>query len=605
MRKGNRQNTSEISRQDQPGRTVVLEEFASGAEQTVPLCHLASCSTQKYLNEIETLMNIQQAISGQLNLSSLLQLIADEARKLTSAHSSFVYILENDHLVLQAFSSEELGNEIIGYQIPVASSLAGKSIETGKALMISNVVTDDEYIYDEIVRFSGPSGCYLTIPLVYGNRSVGAIAVADQFRQCFRDDSLRVLNMLAPSAVIGIENARLYQEQQERRLEAEGRHQMAESLRVMLAIVNSNRSLQEILDYIVNQVSSRLLDCQATAILTHNYKDHTLTIQAAHGLQTNLIDNQLLPGYDAAFQAIRDGQLVTVSDALEIDEDSNLDTSLAEWAMAGQLLIIYRAWMAVPLKIKGEIYGAIVIYFNAPRNFTLEEINLALMFSDEVALAIENARLRIQAEQAAVSAERNRLARELHDAVSQTLFSANLIAEVLPRLWERDQVDARDRLVELGQLTRGAQAEMRTLLFELRPAVFSEAKLGDLLKHLTQAISVRSQIPIKLDILADEKMPPEVQTVLYRITQEALNNVSKHANPSQATVTLTAHANAAELIICDNGCGFNPSGVSSEHFGLSIMKERAASIHAALKVTSKPGCGTSVSVKWAIPTSKE
>ena len=116
---------------------------------------------------------------------------------------------------------------------------------------------------------------------------------------------------------------------------------------------------------------------------------------------------------------------------------------------------------------------------------------------------------------------------------------------------------------------------------------------------------MRSQIPIKLDILADEKMPPEVQTVLYRITQEALNNVSKHANPSQATVTLTAHANAAELIICDNGCGFNPSGVSSEHFGLSIMKERAASIHAALKVTSKPGCGTSVSVKWAIPTSKE
>jgi signal transduction histidine kinase len=266
--------------------------------------------------------------------------------------------------------------------------------------------------------------------------------------------------------------------------------------------------------------------------------------------------------------------------------------------MMTQMIVDYQAWLAVPLVVKGEVYGSILMYYREPHLFSNEEISLAKIFSDQVALAIENARLRIQAEQAAVIGERNRLARELHDAVSQTLFSANLIAEVIPRLWEKDQDLARQRLQELHQLTRGALAEMRTLLFELRPAVFKEAKLADLLKHLVQAISVRSEIPITLQASGDEMLPSDVQTALYRITQEALNNVIKHANPSQASVTLAVSSTTANLVVWDDGCGFDLAEVSPDHFGLSIMKERAASINAKLELKSKPGSGTQIIVNW-------
>ncbi|GAP13638.1 histidine kinase [Longilinea arvoryzae] len=576
-------------------------------DQSYFLCDPVSCSTQKHAIEIETLLSIQQAITSHLDLSGVLQMIADEARRLTSAKLSFLYVLEEDDLCLSAVSGSDSTDALIGYRVPVAQSVAGQSIQTSQPIMLTDIHEDDARIYREAIEPFGNVGCYLTVPLIYENRSIGVIAVADACNAVLSSDSLRVLSMLAPCAVIGIENARLYQEQQERRLEAEGRHQMAESLRVMLAILNSNRSLGEILDYIVTHVSGRLLGCQGTAIFTYSAKDQTLGIQAANGLSTNLVDAQYLPGYGAARQAVETGRPVSVTNAKKeiASDESYLDTTAAEWAMVSQLMINFQSWLAVPLIVKGELYGTILLYFSEPRIFSTEEINLALMFSDQVALAIENARLRMQAEEAAVIAERNRLARELHDAVSQTLFSANLIAEVLPRLWERDQTEARARLVELRQLTRGAFAEMRTLLFELRPAVFKEAKLGDLLKHLTQGISIQSQIPIALNVEGEQSLSPEVKIALYRITQEALNNIVKHADPTQASVNLRCQPDKMALSICDNGCGFNPAAVSSDHFGLSIMQERAASINANLNLKSKPDCGTQIEVVWLAPGQKE
>jgi signal transduction histidine kinase len=585
-------------------RGKLINPKISPVDQTYCLCDPAICSTQKHVNEIETLLKIQQAITSHLDLSDVLQMIAEQARKLTSAKLSFLYVLEGENLRLAAVSGSD--HIPVDYHIPVAQSVAGMSIMTSQPIMIADVNKSDAPLYREVIDLFGNIGCYMTVPLIFGTQPIGVIAVADRGEAVLGDDSLSVLTMLAPSAVIGIENARLYQEQQERRLEAEGRHQMAESLRVMLAILNSNRSLEEILNHIVTYVSSRLLECQATAIFALQPKDGTLVIQASHGLTSSLVNAQYLPGYASASQVVQTRQPVIVSNAQnETTEEIYLDASQVEWAMVSQFMVLYQAWLAVPLIIKGEIYGAILMYYREPRSFSDEEVNLAQIFSDQVALAIENAHLRIQAEQAAVIAERNRLARELHDAVSQTLFSANLIAEVLPRLWERDRVEAQARLDELHLLTRGALAEMRTLLFELRPAAFKDARLGDLLKHLTQGLSARSQIPIKLTVNGERTLPPEVQLALYRITQEALNNVVKHARPDQASVTLFSQPEEVKLVICDNGCGFDPNCVSSEHFGLGIMQERASSINASLKVVSNPNCGTQIEVAWLDPTPKE
>jgi PAS domain S-box-containing protein len=203
-----------------------------------------------------------------------------------------------------------------------------------------------------------------------------------------------------------------------------------------------------------------------------------------------------------------------------------------------------------------------------------------------------------QARSEATIAERTRLARDLHDAVSQTLFSASLIAEVLPRIWEKNRAEGLKRLEEIRQLTRGALAEMRTLLFELRPAALADAELKDLLRHLTDSVSGRNLVPISLQVEGDCKLPPDVKIALYRIAQEALNNVGKHSGASSATVTLYCQPERLTLHIADNGHGFEIEKTSSGSFGLDIMRERANSIGAILNIESKINEGTEVMVIW-------
>jgi signal transduction histidine kinase/Zn-finger nucleic acid-binding protein len=207
----------------------------------------------------------------------------------------------------------------------------------------------------------------------------------------------------------------------------------------------------------------------------------------------------------------------------------------------------------------------------------------------------------------AAGEERRRLARDLHDAVSQSLFSVSLIAEVLPRIYEKDPVAGRERLEELRQLTRGALAEMRMLLLELRPAALAETSLPDLLQQLGEAVIGRARIPVDLEL--DEPPgsgSPDVNVALYRIAQEALNNVVKHSGASRARVMLTVsraeREQALSLVIADDGCGFDPDDVRAGRLGLGIMAERAESIGAHLDIDSAPGEGTRVTVVWASGT---
>ena len=192
----------------------------------------------------------------------------------------------------------------------------------------------------------------------------------------------------------------------------------------------------------------------------------------------------------------------------------------------------------------------------------------------------------------ATAEERQRLARELHDAVTQTLFSASLIAEVVPRLWERDPAEARERLEELRRLTRGALAEMRTLLLELRPAALVEtpfaraaapARRGDRRAGTNAAHRGarrgRTTAPL----------PPEVQIALYRIAQEALNNIGKHAARARAGLDLSSTTGRGRLAserrrARVRSASTRPAGI----WELGIMRERARAIGARLRIESRP-----------------
>jgi signal transduction histidine kinase len=268
-----------------------------------------------------------------------------------------------------------------------------------------------------------------------------------------------------------------------------------------------------------------------------------------------------------------------------------------------------RALLAVPVIIQDRVYGALALYYSEPHAFAEEQIELASLFSTQVALAVENARLREQVQEAAVAAERNRLARDLHDSVTQALFSASLVAEVLPNMWRRDPVHAEQGLAELRLLTRGALAEMRTLLLELRPNTLVQTSLEELLWQLTEGLASRVQMEIKCTLEPVPDLPPDVQITFYRVAQEALNNVTKHAEASHALVSLRASpplstARSASwmgeivLQVSDDGRGFDVNQTGPEQLGLRIMRERAESVGAALAIDSRPGHGTRVTLVW-------
>jgi two-component system nitrate/nitrite sensor histidine kinase NarX len=259
-----------------------------------------------------------------------------------------------------------------------------------------------------------------------------------------------------------------------------------------------------------------------------------------------------------------------------------------------------RAWMWVPVAVKKRVIGSVGVAHVKPDYFTSHHADLALTVANQAAIALINAELYEHAQELATLQERQRLAQNLHDAVNQSLFSAGLIADVLPRLWERDQDQARKSLEDLRRLTRAAQAEMRALLAELRPSAITDTDLGDLLHLLGNALSGRINIPVIVTVAKDVILPTETQLAFYRICQEALNNIARHARAGRVEIDLKRDGAGIELHIHDDGLGFDTEQNMSTHghYGLNMMRERAEAAGALLTVTSRPGHGTELVLRW-------
>lgn len=387
-------------------------------------------------------------------------------------------------------------------------------------------------------------------------------------------------------------NRSLEVEVRRRTRDLERRQQVAEGLRKILNMLNSNYSLGDSLDTILEQAGRLSGACCAYIYQTTESGDPiVLALQEQHGSPEGaLLDWKAFIG-EGVISSLARNEAVTLS---------NLKTSHGEGGIAAlPFNDNHSAILAMPLPVTGPVNGGLVLLFENHHAFKDEEVHLASTLADQASLAIANAQLRAQAEQSAVAAERSRLARDLHDAVTQTLFTTSLIADVLPRIWERNPEEGKARLEQIRQLTRGALAEMRTLLLELRPATLTETNLGDLIRQLCLAFTGRTQIPVDVSVEGDFVLPPDVQVGFYRIAQELLNNVAKHAQASNVTVRLSEVAGQILLRVCDDGRGFDLESVPSGHMGLGIIRERAAAIGAMLDVDSRPGGGTVAGVFWS------
>lgn len=272
---------------------------------------------------------------------------------------------------------------------------------------------------------------------------------------------------------------------------------------------------------------------------------------------------------------------------------------------AAAMLKDAQSWMWVPLAVKGRIIAVIGLAHSEQDYFKAHHADMAMTLANQAAITLVNAELFEDAQSLAILQERQRLARNLHDAVNQSLFSAGLIAEVLPALWEQDQDDARRSLEDLRNLTRGAIAEMRMVVSELRPLALIDNNLSDLLHQLADAFTGRTNIHVTIMIIGEDILSSNVQVAVYRICQEGLNNIAKHAAASRVKIKLQYSAGRVDLHIQDNGHGFDPGLSVPGHYGLSMMNERAEAVGAKLEIMSRPGKGTALIFRWQETSEQE
>ena len=381
---------------------------------------------------------------------------------------------------------------------------------------------------------------------------------------------------------------------EERTREVERRQQAAEGFRNVLSTLISNRSLNDSLDFIAAE-SARLLNADLCVIYSREERQGRLEIQVSRGkIPSNLVESfepRLIRQQRLYSEPLVFAPDLDAESAFSYEISTEISADPARLAGAGY------TYFSVPVR-DTQVYGLMLIGYSQSHRMTDQEIDFALRMADFTVLAFANAHLRAQIEHSAVAAERSRIARDLHDAVTQTLFSASIIAGVLPGIWQRNEEEGRRRLEELRELTRGALAEMRTLLLELRPAKLVEVDLADLLRQLGEAISGRARIPVTVHVEGNADISADIKVALYRVAQEALNNIAKHAQAHNVLIQLYRTTESVRLSVSDDGTGFVFERIAPQHLGLGIMRERADAIGASLSVRTAPNEGTTVEVCW-------
>lgn len=305
-------------------------------------------------------------------------------------------------------------------------------------------------------------------------------------------------------------------------------------------------------------------------------------------------DGARIPTYDIdRLPQIREVLLTRQTQLLSNIDHESIDPDAQSAGQQGRLANV----LLVPLLTGQSAAGCLLVATDENDNpLSPADVDLAETVASDVALAVFSARLASQAQETAVIEERNRLARDLHDAVTQTIYSAALIAEALPRTWERNPLDGQRNLAKLRQLVRGALAELRSLLFELRPSALKAADLESLLSYLGDAFTSRTRVPVTTSFNGGDTLPHEVKMGLYRIAQEAFNNTEKHAGASEASLSLDQSLDRVRLVLHDNGRGFDPQNVPLDRMGLQIMRERVAMMDGQMELESGPKRGTSLTI---------
>src|SRR5688572_2053646 len=411
---------------------------------------------------------------------------------------------------------------LVGYfRAPVRLRTMFARVLTQKLAVMLPPQADDLHLGNLLASKRGAAVLIPGRPVPFGVLSV----YAEAERQ-FMPDEMVFLQLVAQ--VLGM--ALTFDASEEARLLAETLYQLALTL-------NSTLELPEVLEHILDGVKHLVPFDSANVMLIES--DHAWIAR-----RTNLKDQ--IQGHFSisatpTLRYIRDtGEPLLISDTF----------TFPGWIKYRDDV---RSYLGVPLFLRDQLTGFLNVNSADPANFTPEHADVLQIFGTQAALAIHNAQICQQVQDDAIAQERQRLARDLHDAVNHLLFTSSLMAQTALRKWGDTEEPVAVYLRELERLNRGALAEMRTILYELQPDSFETTSFRTLIGQLANAMTAHyPELSIDLDIDTHEALPINAKMALFRITQEALNNISKHAQATYVNITLKEQKKHRILIIRDN-----------------------------------------------------
>lgn len=431
---------------------------------------------------------------------------------------------------------------------------------------------------------------FSSVPLLSRGELLGSLNLGSKSPGVLGPEQMEIAREVADQLAIVLQQTRLREQVERHAADLErqvvDRTRELQTLYGVTAVASESLDLQAVLDQSLEQ-SLAAVKCGIGAIQLAEGIGGELRLAAQQGIPPHVVSLlTALPAGGGAWASwvVENARPLVVP-------DMSIDARTPEAARSS----VPFPYVGVPMRSQSRVVGVVSVVGETGQQFSAEEVALLASIADHVAVAVENARLREQAERTAVLEERERLARELHDSVTQLLYSLGLYAETGHRLAAAGEMQGvSDYLRRIGNTAQQALKEMRVLIYELRPPLLEQEGLVGALQARLDSVERRSGVDADLLVEGKVELPARTEAELYHIAQEALNNALRHAAAAKVIVRIRASRDAVELKVVDDGVGFDAAETGG--LGLIGMAERAERVGGTLEVISKVGEGTSVKV---------
>jgi len=540
-------------------------------------------ATVRESERLRALVETGIAINSELSLDGVLERIVEAAARVTGARYAALGVVDRAGSGLERFITYGIGPEVetqIG-DPPHGRGILGVLIQDARPLRLHDLTQDPRSV--GFPPGHPPMHAFLGVPIVLRGAAYGNLYLTEKDKGDFTDEDEELVTLLAAQAAVAIENARLYES-------ATTWSQQLESLNEVGAALMGELELEPLLDLIATRLRE-LIDARLVAIALP--AGGALRIAAADGQgAVELVATNVLAQDSKTGRVLERGRSERVDSLME-DPEVNQEVARRLGASSG---------LYVPLLARDVPIGVLIAHDKAGRDqrFSSSDLRLAEQFALRASIAVDLsrrvARDALRRVVAGQEVERRRLARELHDETGQALTSILLGLRAVDEAGSGD--DVAQALGDLRELVVATLQDVRRLAVQLRPKALDDFGLVPALERLAQTFSESSGIGVQLEAtLGDERLPAEVETTIYRIVQEALTNVVKHAEATEVSILLVRRDSTVTAVLEDNGAGFRPEVVRSDSLGLEGMRERVALHDGRLTVESAPGAGTTLRVE--------